>query len=437
MALLVSFFVIQPSPIYQQYGVLTSKGGTLADVGAVLVLLGVLLEWRSKGCDPFRLLRGRGMLPFLAVAAYFGWTIVTFLWSSAASSTLLGLLRSEAEAPILLLLAVLVLRDRARVRWAMTAYAVSALFLVAYVIRNFASLHGFTGGPLTATQLAAYRGGQTGFNYNELSIILSLVPALTYLAAEELGAGVRIGLTALTVPVVLLALIILTSREAFVALTVGIVCALIFARGGWARAGLGVLAAVGGIVFAVVSASGGLPYYFLQRFQMAGSDQLGGRGPVWNLALDLFQRHPMGLGAAAFEDLLPRANVLQYVWANSPHSDFIGTLVDYGLVGGFLLVAMLILLGREVIFRGGHRNPALITTFAILVTAMTSGSFLATHWYWTIMCLAFCYALTPLHRESQDVSKKVSPDTQNGNPPTGPRPRVYSGPAHLGKPATE
>jgi O-antigen ligase len=393
--LLVSFILAQDSPLFQQYGVLVSRGATVTDVGALLVLLGVALEPVWKPTDVLALLRGRAPLPVLAVAAYFGWGVVACFWSSAPTSALQSFLRLQVEPLLLLLLALLVLRKRSRVRWAMAAYSVTGVLLAVYVIHTFLSLHGLATGPLTTSQLQAYRGGPTGFNANELSIILSVVPAMTYLAAERLGAAVRCALTALTMPFVGFGLIILTSRSAILGLAASFVLALLLARGAKGRFAIGGLAAVAAALFALVSASGGLPYYFQQRFQLASTDQVGDRAPVWQLALDLFQRHPMGLGAAAFESvIMPTANVVVYVGVTSPHSDYIGTLVDLGLIGFVLLVVMLVLLGREIVFVGGRRSPAMIIIFSVLIISMFAGSFLQTHWYWAIMSLMLCYTLT-------------------------------------------
>jgi O-antigen ligase len=418
MALLVSFFLIQGSPIYQQYGFVASRGATVADLGGLFVLLGVAVESVFKRTDPLSPLRGRAQLPFLAAAVYFGWGMVTCLWSAVPPSTLLSFLRSQVEAPLLLLVALLVLRNRAGVRWAMAAYAVSGLLLAAYVSSNFASLHGLASGPLTLSQEQSYRGGQTNFNQNELSVILALVPAMAYLAAERLRSAVRLGLTALTLPLIGFALLVLTSRSTIISLAAGVVLALLLAKGGNGRAALGGFVALGAGVFALVSASGGLPWYFLKRFQLVASSQIGGRGPVWQLALDLFQRHPMGLGASAFESLLPSANVTLYAGVSSSHSDYIGTLVNYGVVGAILLGAMMVLLGREIIFTGDRRNPATILIFAVLIVAMSSGDYLQTHWYWTIMSLAFCYALTVHQPASTETALDTRPN-QEGRIVTG------------------
>ena len=395
MVLVLSFILVQDSPIFQQYGVLVSRGATVTDLGALLVLLGVALEPVWKPTDLLARVRGRALLPLVAVAAYFGWGVVACFWSSAPTSDLVNFLRLQAEVVVLLLLALLVLRERSRVRWAMAAYSVVGLLLALYVIHTFLSLHGLASGPLTPSQAQAYRGGQTGFNYNELSIMLSVVPAMTYLAAERLRGDVRAALTALTVPLVGFAMIILTSRSAILGLAASFVLALLLARGAKGRIAVGGFVAFGAALFALVSTSGGLPYYFQQRFQLASTDQVGGRGPVWQLALDLFQKHPMGLGAVAYESvIMPTANVSVYAGVTSPHSDYIGTLVDLGLIGAILLVVMLVLLGREIVFLGGRRNPASIVIFTVLMISMVSGSFLQTHWYWVIMSLILCYALT-------------------------------------------
>lgn len=394
MSVLGAFFIAQQSPLYQQYGVLLSRGATLTDVGAICVVAGVLLESRRDGTDPLALIRGRGLAPVLATVAYFAWRVASGMWSNAPASTILSGIRLEFEAPILLLVALVSLRSRSRARWAMGAYALTGLALAAYVSANFSSLHGLSSGPPTLSQLQAYRGGQTGYNQNELSVILSLVPSMAYLALETVSVRLRLLLTAATVPPVGFALVVLTSRGTLISLGVGVVAAILFSRGGRTKLVVALLAGAVALMYGAAATAGIIPRYFQQRFGRLATDQAGGRGPVWNLALNLFERHPLGLGAQGFETLLPSANVTLYQGVASAHSVYVGTLADFGVVGGFLLLTLMASLAREIVFRGGDRNPAVIIIFAVLAVAIINGDYFNTHWYWTVVALALAYALT-------------------------------------------
>ncbi len=382
--------------MYQQLGIFPSSSGVVTDVGVLLVIGGLALHAAAGTERPFGVLGRRAAFPLASVALFFGWQLVTSFWSSAPEAVILSAFQTYVEAPFLLVLALLTFKDRASVRLGMFAYLLAGIILIVYATRNYGFVKTISTLPLTTGQAEqTYRGGlNVAYNVNELSAVLSVVPAMAYLALEPVRPVLRYAVTLLSLPFVALALVILTSRGTLIGLGAGVVLALLLARGGLGRVAVALVAGAGVAVGFILSATGNIPYYFSRRFQAIGTDQFGGRGPVWQLAWSLFQRHPLGLGLASFETLVPSASVTLYAGVSASHSDYIGTLVNSGLVGFFLLLVMLFALGREIVFRGGDRNPAIVVVFTVLVVGMGNGNYVVTPWFWVIVGLVLCYGLT-------------------------------------------
>src|SRR5579872_611267 len=224
---LIAFFILADSPLYQQYGSIAALGAKLTDAGTLLVLAGVAIEAATHSGPSFRTL-SRAMPVVVAVAVYFGWTIATSEWSLVSILVLTGFFRVQVEAVVLLLLALLSLRSRGRVKLAMAGYAITGTVIAIYAVTHYA----LAANSVLVAIDQAYRGGNTGYQPNELALILDLVPIFAFLATEGLRWGYRFLATAVTLPPVVLALIILTSRSALFAAGAAIVVALVLARGG-------------------------------------------------------------------------------------------------------------------------------------------------------------------------------------------------------------
>jgi hypothetical protein len=395
MALLVTFFLLQGSPFYEQYGSIASRGATASDLGGLLVLAGLLLQ-RIGGSADKAALPPQARVLFGVVLSYFGFAIASSFWSFATVPVLTNFIRVELEAPALLLLSILVFNSRSRLRLGLAAYAVTAIVISIYVISHYSSVQASATGPFQLSLAhQIYRGGNIGYDANVLSTLLAVGPALGYLAMDGVGSRWRIAVTVLTLPVNGFALLILSSRGVVVSLAVGVIAAAVISKGG-SRTRLTLLALVAVVagLFFIAEAQGVLPSYFLQRFQTIGTDQASGRGPVWSLALTLFANNPLGLGAMAFERILPSAFVATYAGVDASHSDYIGSLVDLGVVGTFAFVVMLATLTREVVFRGGQRNAAVIVVWTVLLVAMASTNLISSHYFWVVAGLLVCFSLT-------------------------------------------
>lgn len=413
LIVLMVLFLIQASPLYTSYGVF-ARSLTAADGLALLVLAGYLLQRNTFKAS--RALGGRRRAALLIVCAYFGWGIVSIFWSPAPVSALSQYVRSSLEAVLLFALAILILDDRAKVRHAAGAYAVAGIALAVYTILHFQSGHGFNAAGNLLYHGRVYRGGSLGaFNSNELSIILSLVPAFAFLATEARSRSMRLVSTGVTVPIVGLALVVLTSREVFIEATLAISVGIVFARGVRPRLALAAVAALALAVYAFLSATNHLPYYFQARIAQASYDNLGDRLPGWKFGLQLFTQHPLvGAGALGFETLIPARHITIDTVVTSPHSDYVGALANTGLIGFVLLFGMVAVLGYTIVF-GGRRNPASIGILVILGTSIAVGSFALSHWFWVAISIAYCFGLT---QEVASVNEaELAPDPVRGNLP--------------------
>jgi O-antigen ligase len=409
--LMMGSFLIQASPIYQQYGFLASTY-TATDLLGLLVVSGVLVQHAASGRNSTK----RSWSPvhtklMIAIAAYFSWSILAFMWSPVALDVSSQYIRHVTENIFVFGLALLILNSREAVRRAAGVYAFAGTALAIYTIVDFQRLNGFAVSGNTFAGQAVYRSGGVGaYNENSLAIMLAVVPALAYLASEALPRRLQLLLTGLTIPIVGLALIILTSREVFVAIAIATAAAFVLSRNLRYRLGVGLFVVLAGATFLIASQTNHIPWYFSQRFSAASYDNFGSRLPGWMAGLQLFAQNPLaGVGNGGFQTYITSYHI-NYTFVTSPHSDYIGTLADTGLVGFILLLTMLTVLGSTIVFRAG-RNPANVIVFFVIVVSMAAGSNLEDHWLWVTFGIVTAYGLamsTGVEREEERTRDHVA-----------------------------
>lgn len=385
--ILIVFFLIQGSPLFQTYGVF-AQALSVSDIVALLVLVGYGVKWIARGTAavgaPFWRVAGP---PLLGVTAYFAWAAASSMWSTAPYTALVTAVRGDVEAVALFGLFLLLLRDSRSVRRASAAYAIAGLALAAYTIVAYRS-H------------TAYRGGlPSSLNANELSTTLALVPAFAILACARLTRKMRLIVAAATFPVIGFALVILASRGTFVDILVAIIVVGIISKDMRQRLGLVPVLLLSGGTFLILAGTGSLPSYVQGRIASTRVDNFGQRLPIWQQGLRTFEQRPLiGSGAEALENQIAAyrsGNQLSFV-QDSAHNDFVRSLADFGLVGFVLLLAMLLKLARVTVTASG-RNPASIAITTILFMSMSSGSFLSTHWMWVALGIVSAFGLA--HRK--------------------------------------
>jgi O-antigen ligase len=403
---MMALFLIQASPLYSSYGIF-ARSYTLADIVGALVLLGWIIRVAQREqSGSLRILRGWRAQAVLAVVAYFAWDAVTSAWSPAPVGLIIDGLRHDAEHAVFFALSILLLTQERQVRRAAGTYAVVGTVLALYTILTFRSNQGFAQVATWTISAESYRGGlPSTFNVNELSTVLALVPGFIFLAAGNLSRRMQLALTAASVPVIGLALIILTSREVFLAVLLSFMGVLVLARGYRSKVALVPFALLGIATFGALANSGNLPRYFQTRIAATQYDNFGQRLPLWRYGLESFAQHPLsGLGAEGLEATLPASGVAGPL-QTSVHNDLIRTLANNGLPGFLLLVAMLVILGRAAI-QGGQRNPASVGIAVILLVSINSGTFLQTHWMWVALSIVCCLGIA---RGAQSGASSADP----------------------------
>ncbi|MDQ2744000.1 MAG: O-antigen ligase family protein [Chloroflexota bacterium] len=390
--LLIALFLVQSSPLYEQYAVFGQQA-TVADLVGLLALASyaghAFLRRSTEQASPPS---SRGLMGIGVVTAYYVWQLLSVVWSPAVSSDLDLFARQAIESIVLFALLVLVLDTPRRLRGAAAVYAITGFGLATYTIGSFAGGGGFAA--TLASSSATFRGGlPSTFNVNELALITALVPGFTALASGARTAFTRIFLTAGSVVVVAPALLILDSRGSFIAAIVGVLAAVALSRGKESRAAFGAAMVLGGILLIAAVSTNHVPYYVLQdpTRQLSYGD-LNGRGPIWQAALTVFEQHPIiGAGADGFNTLLPGYHITSPIVA-STHNDYLQAMADQGIIGLALLLAMLSVVGHAAVI-GSRRNPGSIANFAICVISMSAGSFLLIKWFLPTLGLLYCAGL--------------------------------------------
>jgi O-antigen ligase len=199
----------------------------------------------------------------------------------------------------------------------------------------------------------------------------------------------RVALAAMSVPV-LVAIVVLNSRLAGVALVVGIVAFALAGRGLARRAPLAAGFVLALVLLAASTAGLGLwdpgMRYRAQHSLDSPYEATSGRTVIWKVGAQVFAENPVrGVGLSRFPEHFERIRTasdptLRSKPSRTPHSDFIGLAAELGIAGTILLVAALILLAVPLLKRdGSHLAPASFGWLMMLATLML-GLDMTTQW---------------------------------------------------------
>ena len=206
--------------------------------------------------------------------------------------------------------------------------------------------------------------------------ILALIVAWS----DHIGRRWRIALIAMGVPMIL-ALIVLTSRLALLALVVGAIAYALAGKGIRRRLPVagGLLAAVVGL--AVTTAALGLWDPGMRHRATHTFDSpyeaTSGRTVIWRVGARVFAEHPgRGVGLSRFpqhfEEIRTSADPpLRSKPSRTPHSDFLGLAAEVGFLGPLLLLSALVMMGIPLIRRDvGILAPAALGWLVMLAGLM-------------------------------------------------------------------
>ena len=211
--------------------------------------------------------------------------------------------------------------------------------------------------------LAARLGWAEGLPTNEVAGVLTLfVPFVVALAVGALWTRRRrLLLVLLPLAVLLLLALALTqSRTGLTAATVGTLLALVVgARPSWRALGVGL--AVAALVLLVIGLSP-LRDWFVFAGANSWQSVIGPRLGIWGQALDGIRDHPVwGMGLGAFGLLArlvyPIVPPAEAAIIEDAHNLYLQTALDFGLLGGLLLMVLLVLAGLAALGLVRARPP--------------------------------------------------------------------------------
>ena len=363
----------------------------IANLGTISKFAGLLFAV-SYGVPRLGRLAIAAMPP--AAWAYVGWAILSLGWAldrDAAWAELSTLLQLFVIA---LLVADVVVHRPTTVRPLMWVYSVSAAVTGLIGAQSFVTSGAADGGRAVALQ------GQDPAQFAAV-----LLPALVFSLFEVLN-GRRL---LISIPIALLTgagVVFSGTRGAWLAVAIVIFFFLL------PQVQLTKRVAAFGLLIVMLVASlqvPGVGALIAERADSALSSGGAGRTDIWSVAIKIYETSPViGVGYANFPvaytpDLVRSADVGAYAAGHpegsGPHNILVGTLIEMGPMGFFLLIAFL---GPLVLRRGWGPDAAVIQ--ACLAALMTSALFLDIlanrKQVWLIIGLASGLAFLARHRAS-------------------------------------
>lgn len=284
--------------------------------------------------------RLRKLRPFhLAIYLFVLWNVVSVLWSLGVDRTMYRI-RTYAQLVGLILILWDLYTTPEALRSGLQAYVLGAYVSIGSTIYNY----------LTAPEATSLRFVATGFNPNDLGLILALgIPAAWHLATSRSSGSVARVLKLVNlayVPAAVLAILLTASRGSLLAS----VPALLFVIASLARLSLPLRAlTVVALTAALFAVQPLVPQASIQRLMGTSTSiaqgDLGGRMDIWRQGFAISAQHPLlGVGGGAF-----RAAIDRYAQGTVAHSVFISVLVELGIVGLALFTLALALAVAEAV----------------------------------------------------------------------------------------
>ncbi len=248
-----------------------------------------------------------------------------------------------------------------------------------------------------AEQFRRYAAG--GSDPNEVAVILALgIPMAWYLGLTYRSVLLR-WIARAYVPLAVVAIGLTGSRGGLVATTVALlIIPLAMTRLSPARLGAAILV----LVLAGALAVAYTPDRLVERFASTTAEleggRIGGRGKLWRAGLRAFAERPLlGYGTGAFRQAV---TPMLGDAAQTAHNSFISVMVEQGIVGLLLYVAIFV-----VVFRALLRLPRLERRFALVLYGTLLVAMLPLTWedhraVWIVLPSLLGLAHVPVWRRS-------------------------------------
>jgi O-antigen ligase len=289
--------------------------------GIGMLMVAVWLVSAPKG--GFRKLVPFHMVMFLFIL----WNIASFFWSIQGDDTLPKIMTYVQAGIMVWILWDLYTTPKA-LKAGLQAYVLGAYMSIGSTIFNY-----FNG-----IKYKALRYSATGFNANDIGLILALgIPVAWYLAVSKSNGGKAQALRLINfayVPAAILAILLTASRGSLIAASP----AFLFLIGSLTRLKLYqrvvVFAVLTGSLFMLLPL---VPQSSFQRLGTMGTSiaeaDLHGRVDIWGAGISALSEHPiLGIGSGTF-----RTGVKL---GKEAHNSFLSVLVEVGMIGFVLFAAI-------------------------------------------------------------------------------------------------
>lgn len=303
--------------------------------------------------------------------AFVGWVVLSLLWTMDWAST-----AKRAETFVQLLLLAWMVWDLApterRVRGLVLAYVVGGAVTSALTLYNFAA--GNTTARLAADrgvdQWETYRYSIAGLNENDLALMLALtIPMALYLQASRRDAVVKL-VCVFQIVGGMTAVLLSGSRGGSAAAAVALIMyPLIFPRFSKVQKIISLASS------AALLACGAylVPDTSWRRIFELGTQISEGtmthRTVIWAAGLEVFRNHALlGVGAGAYGFSILRAVDISYV----AHNTFLSVLVELGVVGALLMLALLSAMFYSAIYMPYLESRLWITLLLTWIVGVSS-----------------------------------------------------------------
>ena len=301
--------------VFDGLGTVSRAAGVL--VGAFWVLT-VVVTGEFRKPQPFH----------VAVYLFVLWNLLSAIWSVDIDRTVDYVLTYFQLAILIFILWDLYTTPEA-LKAGLQAYVLGAYVAIGSTIANY----------LTGVERGYLRYSATGFNPNDLGLMLALgIPVAWHLAISE-GSGRRADLLQLVnyayLPAATLAILLTGSRGAIVAA----LPAFIYVLGSLLRLRLFSRILIGtALVGSLLAVQSLAPQSSFNRLATIGTSvaesDLGGRVDIWSQGIDIFSENSLlGIGGGAFRAIIESGK--------APHNSFLSVLVEVGIIG-FALFAIIL-----------------------------------------------------------------------------------------------
>jgi len=363
--------------------------GESAATGARLIGLMVAAFW--FGTVVFTGKFRKPHLFHVAIYLFVMWNVMSIFWSVDVGGTLARLVTYFQLAVLVLVLWDLYTTSTA-LKAGLQAYVLGAYVAIGSTVANY----------LADTDASTLRYAATGFNVNDLGVILALgVPAAWYLTFSETTSRKAYLLRLLNyayLPAAALGILLTASRGALIAALPAFLFVI------WSLKRLSVIRRVlilAALILALLTLQSFVPQTSFERLatlrNSTGLSALGIRVDIWSQGIAVFSEHPLlGVGSGAFRSAIELNK--------SAHNFVLSLLVEVGIIGFGLFAVILAMAVYYASHQERLRSRMWMTILLVWVLGAASHNWVDKKQTWLLLSLVYVGASLSIRRDEPVAS---------------------------------